>query len=275
MPTLRRILDSPVQMLIWSMLLGISHQASAQTASPAPAANSPAAVAAQQGLSESVLRQAQGPYRMILNSPTIVVRPPKAAATPVRTAEPVAVQSIAMAPLSAEAQKAALTAAEAATQAAAAPAVTARSAAAPSATAVFAPLNAGPMATTPQPAAAAALLPVVPAAMAPSNVVAAAPAMAVPPPKPVAAAIEAVERALIAVRQEEPVLAGPLARERPAGVVQIGFNVNANGTTSEVSVVSDTNRKLNSAVIAAVGKWVYQPLEAVRRVEVAIEFKND
>ena len=151
MPTLRRILDSPVQMLIWSMLLGISHQASAQTASPAPAANSPAAVAAQQGLSESVLRQAQGPYRMILNSPTIVVRPPNAAATPVRTAEPVAVQSIAMAPLS----------------------------------------------------------------------------------------------------------AGPLAREKPAGVV------------------SSTNRKLNSAVIAAVGKWVYQPLEAVRRVEVAIEFKND
>lgn len=274
MPTLRRVLVSPVQLLISGMLLGMSCQAGAQTAAPAPAASSPAAVAAQQGLSESVLRQAQGPYRMILNAPTIVARPPKGVGVPVRTAEPVTAQGTAVAPLSPEARKAALTAAEVATESAAAPAVTARSAA-PIATAVSAPLNAAPIATTPHPPAAAALSPVVPAAIAPSTVVAAAPATALPLPKPVVAAIEAVERPLIAVRQEEPVLAGPLARERPVGVVQVGFNVNANGTTSEVSVVSSSNRKLNSAVIAAVGKWVYQPLEAVRRVEVAIEFKND
>ena len=70
-------------------------------------------------------------------------------------------------------------------------------------------------------------------------------------------------------------LAGALARERPTGVVQVGFNVNPNGSTGDVSVISSTNRKLNSAVVNAVSKWVYQPLEAARRLEVAIEFKND
>jgi TonB family protein len=84
-----------------------------------------------------------------------------------------------------------------------------------------------------------------------------------------------VEKPLVAVRQEEPVLAGPLARERPTGVVQVGFNVNTDGSTGDVSVVSSSNRKLNSAVVNAVSKWVYKPLDTVRRVEVAIEFKND
>jgi TonB family protein len=105
--------------------------------------------------------------------------------------------------------------------------------------------------------------------------VAAAPVTAAPPPQPVAAAVAAVEKPLIAVRQDEPALAGPLARERPTGVVQVGFNVNTDGSTGDVSVVSSSNRKLNSAVVNAVSKWVYKPLDTVRRVEVAIEFKND
>lgn len=263
--------------------LVVGAQVSAQTAPaaaspPAAAASSPAAAAAQQGLSESVLRQAQGPYRMILNQPTTVtVARPKAA----RVADPVGANAAgtapgataaaiaATAPLSAAARKAALAAAEAAETAAATSAspVTARSVPVPPDSSTAAAATALPAALTPITPAPAVVTPTVTAAAALS----AAP----PAPPPVAAAVAAVEKPLIAVRQEEPVLGGPLLRERPSGVVQVGFNVNADGSTSEVSVVSSTNRKLNSAVVAAVGKWLYKPLDATRRVEVAVEFKNE
>jgi TonB family protein len=261
MPTPLKALVSRIQFVILALFLGMTHPISAQTvpAAPAPAASSPAAIAAQQGLSESVLRQAQGPYRMILNSPT-VVRPktalPVAPAAPAaaRVADPVAVS----APLSAAARKAALADAEAP--------VTARSAT-PAPEVIAAPVNVAP--------AAPALSPVAPAQVATPAVNPVIVPVAIPQPPPQLVVAAVVEKPLIAVRQEEPLLAGPLARERPTGVVQVGFNVNTNGSTGDISVVSSTNRKLNSAVVNAVTKWVYQPLEAVRRVEVAIEFKND
>ncbi len=285
MSTLLKALVSPVQrgILMWSasaLVLGMAGQASAQTAAaPAPAASSPAAIAAQQGLSESVLRQAQGPYRMILNQPVVVGRPKPAVAAPsgtARAADPAAAAPTATAaapvPLSAAARKAALEGADASTAAAA---VAPRAAPAPAAVAAVAPTAAPAALPPPFPpplppvtaAPAPAALPVSPVALAAPS--------AAPAPQPVAAAVAAVEKPLIALRQEEPLLAGPLARERPTGVVQVGFNVNPDGSTGDVSVVSSSNRKLNSAVTAAVSKWRYQPLEAVRRVEVAIEFKND
>lgn len=200
MPTLLKALVSHALFALFAvcaLLLGTFSQVIAQTtpaapvapAVPAATASSPAATAAQQGLSESILRQAQGPYRMIMNSPT-VVRPK--------------------------------------------PAVPA------------------------QPAAARVAVPV-----------------AIPQSPATPMAVVPVELPLVALRQEEPLLPGPLARERPTGVVQVGFNVNPDGSTGDVSVISSTNRKLNSAVVNAVSKWVYQPLEAARRLEVAIESKND
>ena len=252
------------------LLLGATSVANAQTAAaaPTPAVSSPAAIAAQQGLSESVLRQAQGPYRMILNQPVTVARP-KVPANPARVAEPVAAAATpaatlsTAAPLSVEARKAALDSQNA--QATVVP-VTARSAAP---AAVAAPVK--------EPPAAPALSTVAPVQVA-TPVIDPAPAQAAAPPAsppPDVAVAVAVERPLVAILQEEPLLTGALARERPTGVVQVGFSVNPNGSTSDVSIVSSSNRKLNSAVVNAVTKWMYQPLQAVRRVEVAIEFKND
>ena len=274
MPTFHKVLVSPVPFTLMALLLGATSVANAQTAAaaPTPAVSSPAAIAAQQGLSESVLRQAQGPYRMILNQPVTVARP-KVPANPARVAEPVAAAATPAAtlstagPLSAEARKAALDAQNA--QASVVP-VTARSAAP---AAVAAPVK--------EPPAAPALSTVAPVQVAtpvinPAPAQAAAPPASLPPAAAVAVAVAvAGERPLVAILQEEPLLTGPLARERPTGVVQVGFNVNPNGSTSDVSIVSSSNRKLNSAVVNAVTKWMYQPLQAVRRVEVAIEFKND
>ena len=278
MPALFKALVSPVKLILLALLMGTASYVSAQAAAPASAASSPAAAAAQQGLSESVLRQAQGPYRMIMNSPT-VVRPKAtaAAALPVPTAargpEPVAATAPPQRRTGAATSEGSAAAPESAP-------VTARSAAASPSSAPEVSA-AAPASATAAPVNSPTLSPVTPAQAATPAVnavvvpVAAPLAAPVPqaPPQPALAVV--AERPLIAVRQEEPLLAGPLARERPTGVVQVGFNVNANGSTSDVSVVSSTNRKLNSAVLAAVGKWVYQPLEAVRRVEVAIEFKND
>lgn len=77
------------------------------------------------------------------------------------------------------------------------------------------------------------------------------------------------------LRQEEPVLSAQLKRERPVGSVQVGYNVNLDGTTSDVTVVSSSNRRLNSAVLAAVAKWLYQPLDAPKKVELVIEFTGE
>ena len=257
MPIAPKASVSRVQWAILALLWGASGHLVAQTApvtaaATAAAAPAPAASAVPQGLSESILRQAQGPYRMILNSPTVVRPKPVApSATPVaaRSATPVAAAPMAS-PLSSPT-----------------PLPIASSIASPKPSPIAAPV------TPVEPATAQS--PITSAAIAPSAVTAIAPPTAVLPPKPVATAIAAEERPLIAVRQEEPVLTGPLARERPTGVVQVGFNVNPNGSTGDVNVISSTNRRLNSAVVNAVAKWVYQPLEAVRRLEVAIEFKND
>ena len=260
MPTLLKALVSTAPLALCALLPGTFSQAIAQTA-PAATASSPAAAAAQQGLSESILRQAQGPYRMIMNSPTVVRPKPAVPAQPAvaRVAEPAAAPS---GPLSAAPRKAALADVEVPVSPRAANAPTTKPA-----EAIAAPVNVPP--------SASALLPVVPAQVATPAVNPVAVPVAIPqsPAKPVAAA--PVELPLVAIRQEEPLLAGALARERPTGVVQVGFNVNPNGSTGDVSVISSTNRKLNSAVVNAVSKWVYQPLEAARRLEVAIEFKND
>ena len=278
MPTLHKVLVSRVPFTLIALVLGTTSAAHAQTAAaaPTPAASSPAAIAAQQGLSESVLRQAQGPYRMILNQPVTVARP-KALANPARVAEPAAAAATlpstlsTVTPLSAEARKAALDAANAPTTDVP---VTARSAAP---VAVAAPVSEPPAAPAPAPLAPAQVAtPAITPAVTRAVIPAVTPSATAPaPPPPAVAVAMAVERPLVAILQEEPLLAGPLARERPTGVVQVGFNVNPNGSTSDVSIVSSSNRKLNSAVINAVTKWVYQPLQAARRVEVAIEFKND
>ncbi len=239
----------------------------AQTAASSPAtAPAPAAAASKpgsSGLSESVLRQAQGPYRMIMNAPTVSptgpVRARAAVGATARKVEPDAIVDPAPASPVKTATPAATDVPASATAAAPAAALNA-----PSANLPLQPL--APAVVQAPPTATAIAVP--------------APLPVTPPPAAVAVAVAVLsapkpERPLVVLRQEEPVLSAQLKRERPVGSVQVGYNVNLDGTTSDVTVVSSSNRRLNSAVIAAVGKWLYQPLDAPKKVELVIEFTGE
>ena len=135
---------------------------------------------------------------------------------------------------------------------------------------------------TPQPEQTAAVRPAAPVREAP---------VAAPPPEPVqqpapapapvavaaptaqpAPAVAAVRKALVAIKQDPPELSGALLRENPTGTVKVAFEVNPDGSTSGVKVVSSTNRKLNNVSMAAVAGWKFQPIDVVVPTEIELVF---
>ena len=102
-------------------------------------------------------------------------------------------------------------------------------------------------------------------APAPDAAVARAPA----PPAPVAPP----PAALVPVKQDAPVLPAALRREQPEGIVKVGFAVKPDGSTTDVQVLSSTNRKLNSASVAAVAGWRFQPIGETRPTEVELVYE--
>ena len=187
--------------------------------------------------SEAARRQALGPFRMILQNAEAAHKAPKKAPAPV-----------AATPAPAPARSAA----------APAPAPT-RSAPAPT------PATAR---ATEEPAKPEIVAAPVPAAPPPAaSAVARAPAPPVPvAPPPVA---------LVPVKQDAPVLPAALRREQPEGIVKVGFAVKPDGSTTDVQVLSSTNRKLNSASVAAVAGWRFQPIGETRPTEVELVFDLD
>jgi len=128
-------------------------------------------------------------------------------------------------------------------------------------------------ARTAAPAAASA----VPVAPSPEAIPAAA-----PPPEPVQSAARtqpveapAARREIIPVQTDEPRLPAALLRERPSGVVRVQFDVQPDGSTSAVKVVSSSNRALNRATVDAVSGWKFQPVDGVLTVETEIAYKYD
>jgi TonB family protein len=112
-----------------------------------------------------------------------------------------------------------------------------------------------------------------------------APAPAVEPtraPEPVAAIpafpepIPAVvQREVIPVQTDGPKLPAALLRERPSGVVRVAFELNPDGSTGNVKVVSSTNRALNRASVDAVSNWKFMPVDEVLTIETELAYKYD
>jgi TonB family protein len=85
----------------------------------------------------------------------------------------------------------------------------------------------------------------------------------------------AVRREIIPLRTDEPRLAAALLRERPNGVVRVQFDVQPDGSTSAVKVLTSSNRALNRATVDAVSGWKFQPVDEVLTVETEIAYKYD
>jgi TonB family protein len=75
--------------------------------------------------------------------------------------------------------------------------------------------------------------------------------------------------------QEPPILPPALQRNLQPGSVKVSFDVQPDGTTSDVKVASSTNRRLNAASVAAVSSWRFQPIGETRSLEIDFVFGNE
>ncbi|MDB5856444.1 MAG: hypothetical protein JWQ76_133 [Ramlibacter sp.] len=187
----------------------VSRMESASAQAPAPASPGGAP-------SEAVQRQANSPYRFILQNANAPTRKPAPAPAPVEAKKPRAAEQAAIA-------------------------------------------RPAPAMVAPEPAAAPVVAPEPVAAIEAK-------------PEPVPAV---VRRDVIPVRTDDPRLPAALLRERPSGVVRVQFELNPDGSTGNVKVVSSTNRSLNRASVDAVSNWKFQPVDEVLSIETELAYKYE
>ena len=111
------------------------------------------------------------------------------------------------------------------------------------------------------------------------EVIAPAPA---PAPEPAVASVSRKvaeapppRREIIPVQTDEPKLSPALLREQPKGVVKVHFDIQPNGSVSDVQVLASTNRALNRPTVNAVQGWKFQPVDEVLTVETELVYKFD
>ena len=125
----------------------------------------------------------------------------------------------------------------------------------------------------PKPEQAAVAKPApVQAAPSPEPVAVPEPVVAMPAPEPLQ---PLVRREVIPVLTEDPKLPAALLREHPSGVVRVAFELNPDGSTGNVKVVSSTNRALNRVSIDAVANWKFMPVDEVLTIETELAYKYD
>lgn len=222
----------------------------AQPAPPAPSSSGPigSAIGVGAAPSEALQRQALGPYRMILRNAALPSKPRTTAAHPVSATH----SSVAAAPRTNPPK----------------PLPEPNQPASSADTASTAETPGTPVAA---PTVQAVEAPIAPADATPSQPMAIA-AMTNPAPPPAA---KPPRTALVLVKNDPPTLSGPLAREAPSGIVRVAFNVNPDGSTGDLKIATSNNRRLNGAVLAAISKWRYQPVDSVQATEVEVVFSND
>ncbi|GAB2601202.1 hypothetical protein GCM10027034_37980 [Ramlibacter solisilvae] len=57
--------------------------------------------------------------------------------------------------------------------------------------------------------------------------------------------------------------------------VKVGFDVNPDGSTTDVRILASTNVRLNGASLAAVGKWQFKPIQNRRSANVEFVFEPE
>ena len=81
--------------------------------------------------------------------------------------------------------------------------------------------------------------------------------------------------ALVPVMQTEPEFPATVMRQLRKGLVQVRFDVQADGTVAKAEVVKTTHRRLNDGAIAAVSQWRFQPLRKTQTAMVELGFNLD
>lgn len=224
----------------------------AQSAPPTPSSSGAVGAAVGVGVapSEALQRQALGPYRMILRNAAPPSKPRAVAAHAVSA--PTA--NLATAPRASSPKP-----------------VPAPEPSQPASATEAAVADEAPVTPIAAPTVQAIEAPVAPADATPSQPVAIA-AKTSPAPPPAA---KPTKTALVLLKNDPPTLSGPLAREGPSGIVRVAFNVNPDGSTGDLKIATSNNRRLNGAVLAAISKWRYQPIDSVQAAEVEVVFSND
>ena len=87
--------------------------------------------------------------------------------------------------------------------------------------------------------------------------------------------VKAPNLELIPIRQDPPAYTRAMARNRAEGVVKVAFDINMDGSTSDIQVASSTNRILNTSALEAVAKWRFKPIDEDVRVEIELAFSSD
>lgn len=80
---------------------------------------------------------------------------------------------------------------------------------------------------------------------------------------------------LALVKAEEPEFPANVMRKLRKGTVQVRFEVQADGTVANASIVQSTHRSLNEAAIEAVNGWRFQPVRSPRSAVVDLGFDLD
>lgn len=83
------------------------------------------------------------------------------------------------------------------------------------------------------------------------------------------------DQPLALVKAEEPEFPASVMRKLRKGTVQVRFEVQADGTVANASIVQTTHRSLNDAAIEAVTGWRFQPVRSPRGAVVDLGFDLD
>lgn len=76
------------------------------------------------------------------------------------------------------------------------------------------------------------------------------------------------------ISQAQPEFPRELRTSISHGKVVVSFTVQPDGTVTEPTVVSYTNRKLGKPATDAVAKWLFEPVRIPRTVQVEIAFSD-
>ncbi|QTN30190.1 TonB family protein [Rhodoferax sp. AJA081-3] len=114
---------------------------------------------------------------------------------------------------------------------------------------------------------------------APAPAASAAPATATPPvatasAAPAAPAVEDDEEELQLVEQVQPQFPRGMQGATDSGKVTVAFTVQPDGSVTDTSIVSASNRRFGKPARDAVAQWRFAPIKAARAVQVEIAFSQ-